>query len=74
MPFSRASGTRLTLATGRKALRLGLPDEGVAGVEIGPSGLARAEPLDRPGDPLEKAGKGFLKVHIGPLQRRARQL
>ena len=75
MPLSSASGTRLTVLTGRKALRLGLPDKGIACGEIGPLGLARTEPLDGPGDPLEKAGKGFLKVHVGrPLQRRARQL
>jgi hypothetical protein len=55
-------------------LRLGLPDKGIACGEIGPLGLARTKPLDGAGDPLEEAGKGFLKVHLGPLQRRARQL
>jgi hypothetical protein len=55
-------------------LRLDLPDKGIAGSEIGPVGLTRTKPLDGAGDPLEKAGKRFLKVHLGPLQRRARQL
>ena len=58
----------------QEALRLGLPDKGIACGEIGPLGLARTKPLDGAGDPLEKAGKGFLKVHVGPLQRRSRRL
>jgi len=50
-----------------KVLRLGLPDEGVCGLEVGYFGRARAKALDRPGNPLDEAGK--LKVHVAPVAK-----
>jgi len=52
-----------------KVLRLGLPDEGVCGLEVGHFGLARAKALDRPDNPLDKAGERFLKVHVAPVAK-----
>ena len=69
MPLSRDSATRLTSLTVRKPSRLGLPDEGVSVLEVGPLGLARAEALDGAGNPLEQAGKGLLKVHVAPVAK-----
>ena len=71
MPSSSADGTRLTVLT-VKRLCVSSCQKGIACGEIGPLGLARTKPLDGAGDPLEKAGKRFLKVHLCPLQRLSR--
>ncbi len=52
-----------------KVLRLGLPDEGVCGLEVGYFGRARAKALDRPGNPLDEAGQRLLKVHVAPVAK-----
>jgi hypothetical protein len=42
------------IGNGQEGLRLGLPHEGVACLEVGRLGLVRAKSLDRPGDPLDQ--------------------
>ena len=37
--------------------------------EVGRFGLARSEPLERAGDPLDEAGDRFLKVHVAPVAK-----
>ncbi len=53
----------------QECVRLGLPHEGLCGLEVGALGLARAEAFDGPGDPLEQAGKRLLKVHVAPVAK-----
>jgi len=65
----QGQGHSIDIAYGLKALGLGLPDKGIRGVEIGPVGFTRSKTLKRPGDPLQKAGKGFLKVHAAPVAK-----
>jgi hypothetical protein len=50
----------------QKDLGLGLPDEGVAPIEVGLAWRQRGETLKRAGDPLDQAPNRFLEVH-GPL-------
>ena len=50
----------------QKGLRLGLPDEGFSLVEVGLPRRQRRQPLQRPGNPLDKAPDWFLEVH-GPF-------
>jgi hypothetical protein len=69
MPPEQREGQAIDALHGQKSLRLGLPNEGVAAPEVGTDGDPRPKPLDRPGNPLEQAGKGFLKVHVTPVAK-----
>ena len=77
MPLSSESGTRLTFATGRKASGSACQMKASALSKSGLRGGSGAKPLQRPGNPLDKAPNWFLEVHgpsfkalAAPLQSR----
>ena len=61
IPFKSGRATRLTFGTGCKARRVGMPDERFRLVEVGLARGGRREPLQGPGNPLDKTPNWFLE-------------